>query len=71
MSPRSVVYGKPDGEESSLPAGTTLPAVVDDGRVIQGLEDIEEYIDEFSQYLDEWQKFQSDACYCDEQGEVE
>jgi len=58
-------------DASSLPEGATIPAVVDDGRTIEGLGAIEEYVDELSRYLDEWQKFQSDACYCNEQGEVE
>jgi hypothetical protein len=50
---------------------SSLPAVVDDGRTIEGLKAIENYVDELSSYLGEWQKFQSDACYCNERGEVE
>lgn len=58
-------------DKSPLPENATLPVVVDDGRRIEGLSAIEEYVDELSRYLGEWQKFQSDACYCNERGEVE
>jgi hypothetical protein len=48
-----------------------LPAIVDDDRLIQGKKNIMKYLDELGNFLEEWQKFQSDACYCDPEGNVE
>ena len=48
-----------------------LPAIIDDNRVIQGKRNIMQYLEELSEFLDEWQKYQSDACYCDSDGNVE
>jgi hypothetical protein len=45
--------------------------VLDDDRLIRGRENIESYLEELAAYLEEWQKFQSDACYCSIHGEVE
>jgi hypothetical protein len=55
----------------SLPSRLRLPAVVDDDRILQGREEIEAYVEELTLYLAEWQKFQSDACYCNRDGEVD
>jgi hypothetical protein len=46
------------------------PMVHDNGRVIRGRKHIYAYLEELKDYLAEWQKFQSDACYCDINGNV-
>ena len=48
-----------------------LPAIIDDNRVIQGKGNVMQYLKELGEFLDEWQKYQSDACYCDSDGNVE
>ena len=48
-----------------------LPVIIDDNRVIQGKGNIMQYLEELGEFLDEWQKYQSDACYCDSDGNVE
>lgn len=43
-----------------------LPCLKDDDKVIEGHGRIAEYIEQLEQFKGEWDKFQSDACYCDE-----
>jgi glutathione S-transferase len=52
--------------EKELPAGSKLPAVADEGRVIEGSKAIVAYLEEMTGYAELWRKFQSDVCYCDE-----
>jgi hypothetical protein len=47
------------------------PMICDDEKEIKGIENIFEYFETLKDYLVEWQKFQSDACYCDASGKVE
>ena len=47
------------------------PVIIDDDRVIQGKENILQYLEELAEFLNEWQRYQSDACYCDSDGNVE
>ncbi len=57
-----------------LPAGLeadALPVLVDDGAVVQGAEAIFERLEELEGFREQWYRFQSDACYCDEEGNVE
>jgi glutaredoxin len=53
-----------------LPGGAELPALVDDGRLYCGLTEITKHIEWLRQFKAEWDKFQSDACYCDDDGQV-
>jgi hypothetical protein len=47
-----------------LPAGTELPAIVDDDRLISG-DAITGYLEELTSYMAEWSRYQSDSCYVD------
>ena len=47
----------------------TLPVITNNERIISG-ELIEPYIKELTQLMRDWQRFQSDACYVDEDGET-
>ena len=42
----------------------TLPVVVDAGRVVAG-DDLGPYLEELTDYLAEWSRYQSDSCYVD------
>jgi hypothetical protein len=46
-----------------LPAGTTLPALRDQGQVIAGAEAIQAHLRQLEHIATEWRKYQSDACY--------
>ena len=56
---------------SELPQGTHPPVLVDGDELIQGSEAIAAHLECLAGFKAEWEKFQSDACYCDEEGRVE
>lgn len=47
----------------------TLPVITNNERVVSG-DGIPGYIKELKQLMREWQRFQSDACYVDDDGET-
>jgi hypothetical protein len=49
-----------------LPAGTRLPALLDGGCVCSGADDVIARITELAEFKEDWYRFQSDACYCNE-----
>ena len=40
------------------------------GKSYRGLKEIADHVAELSEIKKEWDRFQSDSCYCDEDGEV-
>jgi glutathione S-transferase len=61
---------EPGQAPAELPAGTTLPAIRHDDRLISGQAALVAYLSELEQFVADWRRFQSDACYVDEDGEV-
>ena len=57
---------QPDG----LPADTPLPAITDDGKIFTGQPDISHYLGDLERFVTDWRRFQSDACYLDDDGET-
>jgi hypothetical protein len=55
----------------SLVGKENLPILIDGEDVVQGQEEIHKYLEKLKTFKQEWDKFQSDACYCDDEGEVE
>jgi glutathione S-transferase len=53
-----------------LPAGARPPVLVDDGRVYQDKAAILARLGELTALRELWHKYGSDACYCDEDGNV-
>jgi hypothetical protein len=50
----------------------TAPVLIDgDRRVIEGDEPILKHLEELEAVKALWDKYQTDACYCDEDGRVE
>ncbi|MBD3223377.1 MAG: hypothetical protein GF313_01505 [Caldithrix sp.] len=49
----------------------SVPVLVDEGRQFAGEEVIMEHLRELENYKSDWDKFQSDSCYCDDDGDVE
>jgi hypothetical protein len=47
------------------------PSLVDDDTIVHGKEEILAHLGMLEQFLGEWSKFQSDACYCDANGNAE
>ena len=57
-----------DGEK--LPKGAKLPLLQDEAEVFVGIDDILKRLTELEKFKELWDTFQSDACYCDEDGEM-
>jgi glutaredoxin len=62
-------------EKNDIPpyvrSGTKLPFLIDDDVLIQGYKNIIEHLNELEEFKSQWYKFQSDACYCDDAGNIE
>ena len=56
-------------EAAQLFDDATLPVITNNERTVSG-DDIPAYIKELKQLMRDWQRFQSDACYVDEDGET-
>jgi len=50
-----------------IPSVTKLPALVDEEKVVQGSDPIVARLEETEKFKGLWDKFQSDACSCDEE----
>lgn len=61
-----VVEVSSPGEVTSA---SELPTLKDGERTISGIRAIEQYLLKLQDQSDEWRRFQSDACYLDEEGE--
>lgn len=55
----------------ALPANTKLPLLVDEEKVFEGPSEIIDHLNDLEKFKSEWYKFQSDVCYCDENGNAE
>lgn len=62
----------PDADMDQVPATSRngLPALDDDGDIVTGEAAINERLDALRQLMRDWDKFQSDACYIDEDGTI-
>lgn len=47
-----------------------LPVIRENGRLISGRDNLLDYLRDLEKLATEWRRFQSDACYIDEDGEV-
>lgn len=56
-----------DGEVAS---GMRPPVLVDEKEIIQGKDNILKHLEKLEEFKEQWYKFQSDACYCDEEGNI-
>ncbi len=66
--------------KASLPASQPLPSgslpedfvlLDDNGEIVSGYEAILKHLEGLEAFKREWDKFQSDSCYCDEEGNIE
>lgn len=49
--------------------GIQLPAIRQDGKLVYGREDLLAYLKELEEFVEDWRRFQSDACYVDGDGD--
>ena len=61
-----VITGTAAELQKQLPSHVHPPALFDDGEIYQGANAILKHIEELEGFVEMWRKFQSDACYCDE-----
>lgn len=47
----------------------TLPYMEDNGKIISGSEEIRKYLEELNVFVSLWRKYQTDACYIDDEGQ--
>jgi len=65
-----VAHEVAEATPDALPEGIPhLPAIVDGDRLVYG-EALPGYLAELERELTEWRKYQVDACYVDDEGEV-
>jgi hypothetical protein len=58
-------------DEADRPADVpALPALRDDGEVITGADDLREHLDHLRELMADWDRFQSDACYVEDDGTI-
>ncbi len=55
----------------TLPSGARLPVLTDEGKTYRGGAAILEHLAELRLFKEEWYRYQSDVCYCDEDSETE
>jgi len=48
----------------------SLPVLRDGDEVFQGSKAVADHLEEMKDFKEQWYKFQSDACYCDEEGNI-
>lgn len=53
-----------------LPDGATRPALREGNRLVLGEAAIRRYVHEVIRFNRDWQRFQSDACFLDDDGEI-
>ncbi len=53
-----------------LRSDVALPALKDNGRTISGASAIAAYLKELEKFVAAWQRFQSDSCYLDDEGQT-
>jgi hypothetical protein len=62
---------EPVADDSSLPSDVPeLPALRDDGEVVTGEAALQTRLDDLRGLMADWDRFQSDACYVEEDGSV-
>ncbi|RMH74673.1 MAG: hypothetical protein D6681_22840 [Calditrichaeota bacterium] len=65
-----VVSGASGGDSQTSSVAVSPPAIVEGNTVVQGHREILRYLEALEQFKAEWDKFQSDACYCGDDGEI-
>ena len=61
-----IITMEPGQSIASLMPDTPLPAIKDEGQIITGQAAIEAYLVRLEKIVADWRRFQSDACYIDE-----
>lgn len=71
LAHKTVVVGDNDSRQAPTGEGERPPLLIDDGKRYQGSEAIRKRLEKLEEFKKQWYKFQSDACYCDDEGNIE
>jgi hypothetical protein len=69
MPHRIVIVRSREDLPENLRGIVRLPAMEDEGHIYQGAEDVLAQLERLSAFKELWYRYQSDACYCDEDDE--
>ena len=58
--------GRREELPSELPPGTPLPVLMDEDRLFAGAQEVLARLAELEEFREDWYRYQSDACYCNE-----
>ncbi len=58
-------------EAPGLPPQAELPAMVDEGKVYSGSREVRSHLEDLEKFAADWRKYQCDACYYDDEGNIE
>jgi glutathione S-transferase len=67
----TVVLESPDDLPPEMASMGRPPILVDGRDAIAGSKNIVAHLEELERFKELWYKFQSDTCYCDDQGNIE
>jgi len=67
LAHKVVAPGEIDAEKQP-PGGAEPPVLVEDGQSFAGHDAIRRRLDELEDIAADWSRYQSDACYCDDEG---
>ena len=65
-----IIEGR-DAFPKILSAGAQLPLLIDEEKIFEWPADVINHLIELEKFKNEWYKFQSDVCYCDDDRNVE
>ena len=65
-----IITLEPGQTAADLTPHTPLPAIKDEGQVITGRAAIDAYLTDLEKVVADWRRFQGDACYIDDNGDV-
>ena len=60
-----------DVPANEFPVNAQLPLLKDEEKVFEGTENIIDHLTDLGKFQEQWYKYQSDVCYCDENGNAE
>lgn len=65
-----IITLEPGRPATELTPDTPLPAIKDEGQIITGQAAIDAYLVNLEKIVADWRRFQSDACYIDDNGGI-
>jgi glutaredoxin len=61
-----MIVGGKGNLPKSVPVDSQWPLLIDEGKIIQGSKNIINHLNELEEFKNQWYKFQSYVCYCEE-----